>query len=203
MDKPTFDDIIDKCGLHPKRVKAIYLFGSRVYGTDHEDSDWDIKVIANGTRSNIELRRGLHNIHIITPPDFQELVRLHHPGALECYFLPDSAKIYEGVKWDFEYKPGSLRHYFSRVSSNSWVKCKKKLDDREYYIGIKSLFHSIRIPMFGTQIAKHGKITDFSCANDIHDELFSKYWTWDELDERFREVRNNTLTEFRKVTPKG
>ena len=199
---PTFDQIVQKTNIHPLRVKAIYLFGSRVYGTDSEISDWDIKVIANGTVSNLELRRGMYNIHIITPPDFQKLLHDHHPGALECYFSPDSAKIYESHRWDFQLKPSALRHHYSRVSSNSWVKCKKKLKDGEYYNGVKSLFHSIRIPMFGIQIAKYGKITDFSCANDIHKELVSRHWTWDEMDNRFRNVRNQVLSDFRSVTTK-
>lgn len=201
--KPNFEDILQKCRLHPARVKAVYLFGSRVYGNDKKGSDYDIKVIANGTRSNLEIRNGLYNLHIITPPDFQTLLNNHNPGALECYFSPESAKIYENVKWDFNLKPASLRHSYSRVSSNSWVKCKKKLEHDEYYIGIKSLFHSIRIPMFGYQIATEGRITDFSCANDIDKELFSRYdWAWEELDDTFRNRRLQAMTNLRSVTTK-
>jgi hypothetical protein len=47
------------------------------------------------------------------------------------------------------------------VSSNSWVKANKKIQFDEYYTGIKSLYHSLRIPMFATQIVNSGRITDF------------------------------------------
>ena len=57
--------------------------------------------------------------------------------------------------------------------------------------------------MFGIQIAKYGKITDFTCANKIHDSIFTRNdWTWEELDEKFRPLRNQILTDFRKVTEK-
>ena len=78
---------------------------------------------------------------------------------------------------------------------------KKKLEIGDYHTGIKSLFHSLRIPIFSTQIVKTGEI-DFSSANYIWDKLKSKVWNWEELDLEFREMRNNILTEFRKVTEK-
>jgi hypothetical protein len=51
--------------------------------------------------------------------------------------------------------------------------------------------------MFGSQIARYGKIVDWNCANDIWKELISKTWTWEELDERFRKYNNELLSGFR------
>jgi hypothetical protein len=76
------------------------------------------------------------------------------------------------------------------------------MEQGDYYIGVKSLFHSLRIPMFGIQIAKTGKIYDFSEANFIYDKIFSKEWTWEELDSEFRILRNKILSDFREVTTK-
>lgn len=56
--------------------------------------------------------------------------------------------------------------------------------------------------MFSIQIAKTGKIYDFSEANFIHDKIFSKNWTWKELDSEFRGLRNSILSDFRSVTEK-
>jgi len=198
--EPTLEKILDKSDIHPLRAKAVYIFGSRVYGTDNWESDWDIKLIANGTVSNLEIRRGVYNIHIITPTDFQNLLYDHQPGALECYFSPDFAKIYENHKWEFELNPKALRHHYSRASSSSWVKAKRKLEYDEYYSAIKSLFHSMRIPLFGIQIAKYGEIKDFSCANHIWDEISSKNWNWIEIVERFMPLRDEILVELRKAT---
>jgi hypothetical protein len=199
---PTLEQILEKAVIHPLKVKACYVFGSNVYKTNRDGSDWDIKLIANGTVSNLELRRGLYNIHVITPQDFEKQLIEHKPGSVECVLAPDEFRIKDG---DFSFKMNipSLRHSFSHTSSNSWVKAKKKINQGDYDIGIKSLFHSIRIPMYGIQIAETGKIIDWTVANEVYDKLYSRYdWTWEELDEEFRELRNNVLTSFRCVTNK-
>lgn len=200
---PTLDDIIRTSGLHPSRVFNVYIFGSRVYGTSNKDSDWDVIMVANNSVESTEIRRGLFNIHVYTPDKFKKDLDWHRINNLECLFAPDWAKLKEDIKFNFKLDSPKLRHATSHISSNSWVKCKKKLElTDEYHTGVKSLFHSLRIPMFATQITNHGKIVDFSCANFIWDKIKVKRWTWEELDSEFRELRNEVMTEFRKVTTK-
>jgi len=214
----TIDNIIKESGLHKSRVHNIYVFGSRVYETHSDNSDWDIIVVANNSVESIEIKSDLYNIHIYTPKKFQEDLDWHMPKNIECYFAPSWAKLQESIKFDFTLDIKKLRHATSHVSSNSWVKSKKKLEIGDYHIGIKSLFHSLRIPMFSTQLINTGHI-DFTSANFIWNKLnrvdenwchYSdlpsansyKSWNWEELDLEFRELRNNILTEFRKVTEK-
>jgi predicted nucleotidyltransferase len=200
---PTSEEVIKRSKIHPSKVKCIYVFGSRVYGTSGYDSDWDFIMIANNSVSNQEIRSGDFNIHIITPSEFEKMLKSHHPGAIECFYAPKEFRLLELIKFDFKLSIPSLRHSFSHTNSNSWVKCKKKLDQGDYYIGVKSLFHSLRIPMFGIQIAKDGFISDFSCANKINDILITKNdWTWEELDQKFRPLKNKIMSDFRKVTQK-
>lgn len=202
---PTLDTIIRTSGIHPSRVFNVYIFGSRVYGTSNQDSDWDVIMVANNSVESTEIRRGLFNIHVYTPDKFKSDLDWHRINNLECIFAPDWAKLKESIdyKSSFKLNPSKLRHATSHISSNSWVKCKKKLElTDEYHTGVKSLFHSLRIPMFSTQIMQHDRIVDFSCANFIWDKIRVKRWTWDELDSEFRELRNEVLTEFRKVTTK-
>ena len=209
---PSLETIIEKSRIHPSRVFNVYIFGSQVYGTSNKDSDWDIIMVANNSVESTEIRNGLFNIHIYTPNKFKADLDWHRINNLECIFAPEWAKLKESIKYDFKLNPVKLRHATSHISSNSWVKCKKKLLVDDYYSGVKSLFHSIRIPMFSTQIMQHGRITDFSCANWIWDKITfydeppymrnSMKWTWDGLDKELREVRNNVLTDFRNVTSK-
>ena len=56
--------------------------------------------------------------------------------------------------------------------------------------------------MFGTQVATTGSIYDFEVTNSIWEKLISKEWTWEELYNEFRELRNSILTDFRKVSEK-
>ena len=199
---PTLDTIIKASGIHPSRVFNVYIFGSQVYGTANSKSDWDVIMVANNSVESTEIRNGFFNIHVYTPAKFQKDLDWHRINNLECIYAPDWAKLKEDKKFTFRFDVKKLRHATSHISSNSWVKANKKIQFNEYHIGVKSLFHSIRILMFATQIVKDGKITDFGCANWIWDEIKSKYWTWEELDSKFREVRNETLTRFRHITHK-
>ena len=196
---PTSEDIISASGIHPSRVFNVYLFGSRIYGNYNSSSDYDFIVVANNSVEAIEIKNGLFNIHVYTPDKFKADLEWHRINNLECIFAPDWAKLKETIKYDFKLNLPKLRHATSHVSSRSWVKAKKKLEQDDYHIGVKSLFHSLRIPMFGTQVATSGRITDFSCANFIWNKIKSKRWTWEELDTEFRELRNEILTDFRKV----
>lgn len=195
-------EVIDVSKIHPSRVKNIYIFGSQVYGNVSDKSDWDIIMIANSSNVNREIRVGDFNIHIMTEEQFLKNLKDHHSSSVEAFFSPKGFKLKEDVEFNWSPNIPSLRHSFSHISSNSWVKSKKKIEQGDYYIGVKSLFHSLRIPIFGIQIAKTGKIYDFSEANFIHDKIFSKEWSWNELDSEFRILRNKILSDFRSLTSK-
>lgn len=97
-----------------------------------------------------------------------------------------------------------LRHALSEKASHSFVKAKKKIDkEKDYYIGRKSLFHSLRILTFGTQIAEMGAIVDYSAANHHwFDILNEPYYEWSWFDSKYGPVYNELATRFRKVAPK-
>lgn len=111
-------------------------------------------------------------------------------------------KIQENLKIDFKLDLIKLKHFVSHINSNSWVKSKKKITQGDYYIGIKSIFHSMRIVMFGIQLAKYGVITDFTCANTLWKELNGSKFTWTQLDKKYKEYNNSLLSEFRKLSKK-
>ena len=102
---------------------------------------------------------------------------------------------------EFELDSEKLRRAISSVASNSYVKCKKKIRDGEVYIGKKSLFHSIRILMFGIQIAKHGKIVNYEEANNYHKAIFEMGDDWSELDKKFKPIYNSLKSEFKRLAP--
>jgi len=199
---PKIEDILAAAKMHPSRAKNIYVFGSRVYGTHSEGSDWDVVVVGNSSVDSLEIKHALFNIHVYTPKKFQEDLDWHMPKNLECAMAPEWAKLKQDIDFRFELQPAKLRHAISHVSSNSWVKAKKKLTGGEYSIGVKSLFHAIRIPMFGTQIAASGSIGDFGCANHIWNRIKEKQWDWNGLDAEFRAEHNRALSEFRKLASK-
>lgn len=196
-------EVLAQANVHPLKVKGMYIFGSRVYGTVGPDSDYDVILIANASAPDVEVKGEKYNIHIIVPDLWNKLLRDNHIKAIECVFAPDWAQLIPcSDKSEFVYKEESFRHNVSHTVSNSWVKCKKKLAQGDYYIGIKSMFHALRIIDFGIQFAAHRQI-QFNSANWIWDHLKDRDWTWEELETRYKSYRNVQLSEFRKLASKN
>jgi len=191
------EEIIKASGLNPTRVQNIYLFGSRVYDNATSNSDWDVIMIAKTSSPETEIKTDKFNIHVLTVDRFQEGLEQHNIRNIECIMAPDWAILQENHQFKFDLMSNRLRHSISHINSNSWVKCKKKLSQGDYYIGIKSIWHAMRIVMFGSQIARYGKIIHWDCANHIWKELVSRNWTWEDLDEKFRKYNNELLSGFR------
>lgn len=205
--KEQYDQILKVCNRHTKleidNVIAIYPYGSRVYGTARKHSDYDYIVIVKN-KTNEQYSDSLININFFTAEEHQTRLNEHEISALECYFLPDQFKIKEDKTFKFILDLTKLRHSLSAKSSNSWVKCKKKLTVEQDYdldLGRKSLFHSMRIIDFGKQIAEHGKIIDYGSCNDLFNEIMNHY-TWTELFDEYKKKYNTLCTEFRVLAPK-
>lgn len=188
-------------------MENIYRFGSHVYGTNHQSSDDDfIKV------SDEYIISDNVNIKIYSPSQFQYLLDNHDISALECYFLPDNKIVKKEMNFDFALDKQKLRTSISLISSNSWVKGKKKLiviGDYDVYLGIKSVFHSLRILSYGIQIAREGKIIDYGCVNYIFHDLVrmseedSSITLWNAIDNKYRKVFNSLSSEFKALCPKN
>lgn len=197
---PTFGEICERVGKHPKMVHGCYIFGSQVYGTADNHSDWDIMLIANSSVPELEHNDGRFNIHTVTPDKFKEWCYVNHIKAIECMFAQPQFQL-KPFDYEFKFKEASFRHNISHTVSNSWVKSKKKLMQSDYYIGVKSLFHSLRIANFGIQFAKTGKI-EFSEMNWLWKELMEREWNWLELEAKYKPLRNNLMSEFRTLCEK-
>lgn len=177
-----------------------FRYGSRLYGTHSEISDHDCIAIGPflDEHNGKEHRFGDVNIHLYTNKHFQKLLADHDVMALEVYSqAPD--------EFEFNLDLSMLRRQISAKSSHSFVKAAKKIDvERELYIGQKSLFHSLRILMFGMQVAKSGYITDFSEANIYwHEILALGDIPWVGYKVKYQPIYNGLATAFRKLAPKG
>jgi len=60
MNIPKLDDVIKHSKIHPSRIFNVYMFGSRVYGTFDQNSDYDIIMVANNSVESTEIRNGLY-----------------------------------------------------------------------------------------------------------------------------------------------
>ena len=196
-DRQDILDILDNYD-----VLNIYIVGSLVYNTYNENSDVDVKVVVKDSPFKThQFTKYIYDITLYRLDYFMELVEDCEIDVLEA-LMSDNKFKHETINIAYNIKPKLLRHSISSISSNSWVKCKKKLLQNDYNIGIKSMFHSMRLLDFGIQIMEKGFIKDFTSSNHIWDKLKSKSWNWDELVIEFKSYRNSLKTRFKKLAPK-
>lgn len=183
----------------------IYHYGSFVYGTFIEGvSDYDYIVVVPDAMSNLdeqqfEFNNCQYTVH--SEKSWQEMLDRCDVDAIESYFLPSKFVIKETKKFQADITKEKIRSSFSRVASNSFVKCKKKLEVAESYnpaIGKKSLWHSLRIVDFGIQILEYGKIVDYTSLNHLHEEIvMSQNNDWEYFKQKYKPVYNALKTKFR------
>ena len=204
-------------------VRVVEHFGSTVYGTRTERSDIDIIAISESEEDSYTIYQSKDypelsdysrdvDLHIISTKTFQEILNNHDIMALETYY-----QMHEDDKELFEFTLDldKLRRKVSAVCSNSWSKARKKLDipEEDDYLGLKSLFHSIRILSYGIDLARDGGI-DFknilidgekiSCSN-FWKQLQYEYnqgWRWKEFKAEYTPLQNSNASTFRSLAPK-
>ena len=189
-----------------KDVLNIYTYGSRVYGTATAESDFDFVVVVteNYPIEEDTIEVGLAHFNFFTLKRWKEMVKCNHIIALECSFLKEVCIIKEDKKIELEVDIVELRKSISSVVSNSYVKCRKKLEvekDFNPYIAKKSLWHSIRILLFGLQLVKEKKITDYGVANEYYSKIVQNPCNdWDYYKETWDELLKGLRSEFRTLT---
>lgn len=195
--------------LHFKSIAA-FQYGSRIYGTFSEKSDYDfIYVVNDDMIQDLDDQYQFHdeNISVYGLSKFQEMLDSHHIAALECYFLPKDFIYHCNHRFQFKLDLAKLRKSISEKTSHSWVKAKKKFkieDDRNIYVAKKSLFHSMRIIDFGTQIAKSGRIENYHSCIELWNEIKNNpSEIWKDYEIKYKSKFNEMMSEFRKLAPKG
>jgi len=183
---------------------TFFSYGSRVYGTATDKSDYDFLAVVPANYKQItgeEFRYHDVNIHCYNEIDWQNQLHKHKIHCLEAYYLPD------GIckkKFTFKLDKARLRCELSEKASHSFVKAKKKIDvEKDYYTGWKSLFHSLRILNFGIQIATLGEIKDYSAANSYWNDIIGDaHYEWQFYKTMYQPIYNELSSKFKKVAPK-
>lgn len=189
-------------------ILGICEFGSRVYGTNNEDSDQDLLIVVNEYFEPLD-----KNTSVFTLNQFELALNNCDIKVLECFYLKDwlyggsFRKTFENFKPDLT----KLRTSISTITSNSWVKGKKKItvhNDYDPYLGIKSIFHSIRILDFGCQIASENKIVNYGSVNWLYNDLiflwerYHRDELWEIINDRYKSKFNEMSSKFKLACPK-
>ena len=187
-------------------VLNIYQWGSRVYGCYTDKSDYDYNVIVTDNYENfiqnIEIDNNHFNFYRLS--QWQKMINKNNIETLECIFVDQQYIIKETIKFDIEINLVELRKSISKVCSNAYDKCRKKLTiekDFAPYTAKKSLWHTIRILLFAIQICKYGKIVDYTEANKYYNQIvLNEENDWLYYKNNWHVFCNNLRSEFRKYT---
>ena len=197
------------------KLYNVYMYGSRVYGTDRPDSDYDYIVVADVEKKIDGIIGKINgkevNITAYSPEEFQLQLDKHEISVLECYFLSMNAEkesciLKQEKEFTFKLDKSKLREAISAKCSNSWVKAKKKLTveaDYDEIVAKKSLWHVFRMYSFGVQIAESGSIFDYRRTHRMLEEIMKDPADWEELQSKWQLVRNAFATDFKACAPKN
>ena len=183
-------------------------YGSYLYGTNDDESDLDLIVVVpsywNIKDDDRQWAWGDTDYQFYTEEEFIQAIKDHKLWAIELLSQEKATLISYRQKY-FNLDLWKLRKEVSGISSNSFVKAKKKMTiEKDYDLrkAKKSLFHSIRVLMFGIQIAKNGKIVDFAEANKYLDEINAmESNNWEDYRKKYKKIQNYYHSELVKLCP--
>lgn len=184
------------------QILNIYVHGSRVYGTNTEQSDYDyIVVVEDSIYKQDSIHYNNEDYNIFSKSQWDNLAQDNDCDFIECIYLPSNLKIKETYIPEYNIQKELIRKNFSAKASNSWVKCKKKLTvEKDYapYIGKKSLWHSLRLLDFGIQILSHGSIIDYTSMNSYYTDIMNASTNdWLYFKEKYQPIYNSYKSKFR------
>lgn len=195
----SIDQIYNVLPVDKQSINNLYLFGSRVYGNCHENSDFDYIAVGDKLKYQ-EISKGNINIHLFNNNLFISNLNDYDMRVIECIMAPDFAKLKETTKFDFKLNPIKFREkIFFQVNKN-WRVGKKKFSEGDVYGGKKRVYHSIRILLFAIQILENNKIIDWTAANKYSDYIKNNYHTdWDYYRLQYEQFKQKLEKDINKI----
>ena len=208
-----------------KEVFYIYQYGSSVYGVCSENSDIDFLVIVGENFiipkeyikyaykiEHISEKTICHNLKynncdfiFYTINQWFEMINNNSIETWECSSLtgPKNRKYIhkEYVKVPIKLNQVALRKEISTICSNAFSKAKKEFKQNNYYIGKKSLWHTLRISLFGIQVVENHKIINYKEANKYYNDIvLNPCNDWNYYEDRYKPILHNLRSQFRHLT---
>lgn len=188
---PNVQEIIKLSGVHPLKVRNLYVYGSRVYGYARRSSDYDIVMVAPGLIGK-ETKNEIYNVHQVMPDRFADEIENYNVRAMECIFAPDWAKLQEKQNYEIKIVPAKLVSSFLTQSHDMWNHAKHKFHENDILRANKSGFHSLKTLVLGIDIVKNNRITDFRVVKTMHEDFESYFFTeWDDMKSTYFSYKKN------------
>lgn len=198
----SLDKLAQEVGISKSSMQFVSLQGSRVYGVNIQDSDWDITIVSNeisGYRFIEFYIDGFnYDINAYSPEEFKARLERHEMKELEILSYPKEFVLIESVKFNTEINRTQLINMVIKESDELWYRAKSKLDSKtDVYQALKTIWHSIRFLIFAEQILRYGSIEKIKAANVLRDPIVnSKQKSFDYFNNLFGELREKMKNEL-------
>lgn len=198
--------LLARLRLDPAHILNVYQFGSRVYGTSTEQSDWDFLIVTDLEEELEEhLSQGDVNAALYDRTTFARLLDANQVWALESQYLPPSAVWKEDLdlRGAFRIDPALLRESTCTEAGFAWNKARRVMEkEGDLYRGKKNIFHALRFLLYGAQLARDGRISDYAAANNYLAELRARSETdWRTYRAAYEGEYRRLRKEFTRLVP--
>ncbi len=177
------NEIIESLGISEEDILNIYPYGSRVYGTNTEESDYDFIIVykrsllPNGAFRNNAISSKDRKIQAVcySKGGFQDAINNYEIGALECLSLPKEAVVLENHVFQIhKWNPKEMGKKIISKASASWHLAAMQYKDEEIEMAKKGVYHALRILDFGEQIKDFRKIISFNEAQVLYKQIMKE-----------------------------
>ena len=201
----TAEEICNELHLDINEILNIFPYGSQIYGTADEYSDFDYiivykrSILPSGSFKDNAISSSDREIQgtCYSRGGFIDAINNYQMPVLECLFLPEDMI----VKKTFNFKINKFneKDFIKNVitsASSSWHNAILSYKDDNFEYVTKNIYHALRILNFGVQIKETGKIYDFGSMNNLKskiydDEIICKPKDWHDM---FIELSNKLKT---------
>lgn len=205
MNKITPEQVLEALKIEVP-ILNIYQYGSRVYGCNKPDADFDFIIVTKSLclpsgafRQNaISSESRLYQGTLFGRSGFIDAINNYEMSVWECLSLPEEFIVKKTI--DFKPTKWNEKEMVKKVitkASNSFHIADLQAKDYQTPAAKKGTFQALRILMFGLQLKEHGKIIDYTVANNIRaqfdemeDEDFDSRIYMPERDKLIEELRS-------------
>lgn len=179
MTKITEEQVLDALGITVP-ILNIYQYGSRVYGCNKPDADFDFIIVTKSLslpsgafkQNAISSANRLYQGSLYSRSGFIDAINNYEMNALECLFVDEKFIVkktldYKITKWI----PKEMVKKVISKASNSFHMADLQAKDYQTPQAKKGTFQALRILMFGLQLKEHQKIVDYSEANYLREKF--------------------------------
>lgn len=200
-----FVEITSALKINNSEILNVYPFGSRVYNTHNDNSDYDFVIVGSEFITENHLAFGNYrnksiNAIIYKTTTFAQKLREHSVHALECFYLPDEQTLLKTVYFNLYLDMDLLKQRILQKANYDWNKSQKRFEAGKLLKAKKSLFHSLRVLDFGLQILEHGKIIDYTKPAKFWQEINTNNSTnWEIFEGLFGQQFDDMVSKLEET----